>query len=57
MPANAVSAPTAVPSDTQRNRRFILWGALLLAVGVLGVLGLMAWRLLRVLGAQPPPPD
>ena len=54
MPANAVSAPTAVPSDTQRNRRFILWGALLLAVGMLG---LMAWRLLRVLGAQQPPPD
>ncbi|EHP43667.1 hypothetical protein OR16_08196 [Cupriavidus basilensis OR16] len=44
----------AVPADTQRNRRFVLWGALLLAVGVLG---LMAWRLLRALGAQPPPPD
>ncbi|WP_416049894.1 DUF3999 domain-containing protein [Cupriavidus basilensis] len=48
------SPPAAVPSDTQRNRRFILWGALLLAVGVLG---LMAWRLLRVLGAPQAPPD
>ncbi|WP_241754368.1 DUF3999 domain-containing protein [Cupriavidus basilensis] len=43
-----------MPLDTQRNRRFILWGALLQAVGVLR---LMAWRLLRVLGAQQPPPD
>ncbi len=44
----------AVPADTQRTRRLVLWGALLLAVGVLG---LMAWRLLRMAGAPPPARD
>ncbi|MGO4329699.1 DUF3999 domain-containing protein [Cupriavidus sp. 2TAF22] len=41
----------AVSADT---RRLVLWGALLVAVGVLGF---MAWRLLRSLGAAPPARD
>ncbi len=51
---NASPRSAAAPADAQRNRRLVLWGALLLAVGVLGA---MAWRLLRTLGepAAPPP--
>jgi len=46
----ALSVPPPVPEaqppkpDTDANRRYILWGALLLAVGALGT---MAWRLSR----------
>ena len=36
--------PTPAKNDTDSKRRYILWGALLLAVGVLGT---MAWRLSR----------
>jgi len=41
-PEPPVVAPVA--KDTDAERRYILWGALLLAVGALGA---MAWRLSR----------
>ena len=43
-PAPVVAPATTAPDDTDANRRYILWGALLLAVGALGT---MAWRLSR----------
>ncbi|AOR70961.1 hypothetical protein BBJ41_25995 [Burkholderia stabilis] len=42
LPVSATAAPAAV--DTDAPRRYVLWGALVVAVGVLGTI---AWRLAR----------